>query len=797
MLVFLLKSTACLVIFLAFYKLVLEKESIHQFKRFFLLGALITSFLIPAVVFTEYVEVVQQTTQTISPITGQISDTVTGQVVTEEPYFDWEIGLWMVYVLGVIGFGVRFLRNLVQITLRIHKNPKFKENFITRVLLRQSFPPHTFFNYIFLNQKQFEEKHIPQEVLLHEETHAKQRHSLDILLIELAQVILWFNPIIYLFKSSIKLNHEFLADRAVINGSNDHSQYQNTILSYLSHGSFEQHQSTGIANAINYSSIKKRFTVMKTNTSKKSFVLRSLLVLPLTALLLFGFSETEEVPIVKNVSSETSIYPKSSHLNAVEGLSPRSIELAGLVVDSETLLPLENASILGTDGQILSKTDNRGYYTVALEVSDPGEIYFDFSVVKEGYSSIAQKEHWGNLQGNISSAMYFAMRQKKSSAKELSSLVTNPKNLDYETILTSYKQVKGDFEFHKKMDEAKKGNQNVFMQVEGQYYLVSDSWIKLNSKADLVLVDGKTILPAFKLNKTIKRNQITGMTPLEAGQGAGFAIYTVSAQKAIDFIKIYINNNGKLLFQGKMVPLEDLKETLSKVNEHLSYDQRKKMVRSVIQVEAKTPKDVIQKVDKILSEYGAATINIVGPEASTQSSASREEMKEYNTLAKKYNEMDRNHMYIQKQEVMRLKEIYGKMSKKQREDAEPFPNFPPPPPAPDAPEPPKNVSDTEYASNQIENIVATQDPYDVVGNTTNINNTLPAPPPPPEPKSPMEHIKEMAAKGATFMHNGKEISAKEAIKVLENNKNINIDSRGSDSGKPIVKLSTAPIVIEN
>ncbi|RIV73692.1 M56 family metallopeptidase [Flagellimonas aequoris] len=786
MLVFLLKSTACLAIFLAFYKLVLEKESIHQFKRFFLLAALIASFLIPAVVFTEYVEVAQQNTFTSTPIT-EISNAVTGQVAAEEPILDWEIGLWMVYVLGVIGFGFRFLRNLAQITLRIRKNPKFKENFITRVLLRQSLPPHTFFNYIFLNQRQFEEKHIPQEVLLHEETHAKQRHSLDILLIELAQVMLWFNPIIYLFKSSIKLNHEFLADRAVINGNDDHSQYQNTILSYLSHGSFEQHQSTGIANAINYSSIKKRFTVMKTNTSRKSFVLRSLLVLPLTALLLFGFSETEIVPMVKNASSETSIYPKSSHLNTVEGLSPRSIELAGLVIDSETLLPLENATILGTDGQILSKTDNRGYYTVELEVSNPGEIYFDFSVAKEGYNSIAQKEHWGDLQGNISSAMYFAMRQKKSSAKELSSLVTNPKNLDYETILTSYNRVKEDFEFHKKMDEAKRGNQNVFMQVEGQYYLVGDSWIKLNSKDDLVMVDGKTILPAFKLNKTIKRNQITGMTPLEAGQGADFAIYTVSAQKAIDFIEIFINNNGKLLFQGNIVPLEDLKQTLSKVNEHLSFDQRKKMVRSVIHVEAKTPKDVIQQVNKIFAEYGAATINIVGPETSLQSSASREEMKEYNTLAKKYNEMDRNHMYIQKQEVMRLKEIYGKMSKKQREDAEPFPNFPPPPPAPAAPEPPSNAPATEVTVHSPSGVVPVHEP----------TSTLPAPPPPPEPKSPMEHIKEMAAKGATFMHNGKEITAKEAIQVLENNKSINIDTRGSDSGKPIVKLSTSPIVIEN
>ncbi|WP_108424996.1 M56 family metallopeptidase [Flagellimonas amoyensis] len=629
MLVFLLKSTACLVIFLSFYKLVLEKESIHQFKRFFLLGALIASFLIPAVVFTEYVDVPEQIVLSASPIAGEIPSTATEQVVAEKSYFDWEIGLWLVYSIGVIGFGIRFLRNLTQIALRIRKNPKFKENFITRVLLRQSLPPHTFFNYIFLNQRQFEEKHIPQEVLLHEETHAKQRHSLDILFIEMAQVILWFNPIIYLFKSSIKLNHEFLADRAVINGNHDHSHYQNTILSYLSHGSFEQHQSTGIANAINYSSIKKRFTVMKTNTSRKSFVLRSLLVLPLTALLLFGFSEKRQI---------------------------------------EKWDPTEK--VLTLDGNA-SPSDLKTYHELAKK-----------------YNAIPIEQRIIPLED----------------LKELERI-------------------------YRKMDETQKENALPFPEC----------------------------------------------SPKEEGQ------------KTIEFIEIFINNNGKLVFQSNIVPLEDLKEMLSKVNEHLSFDQRKKVVRSVIQVEAQTPKNVIQQVDKILTEYGSATINIVGPETSMQSSATRGEMKEYNALAKKYNAMDRNHMVIKKQEVNRLKEIYGKMSKKQQEDAEPFPNFPPPPPAPDAPEPVQHAPATEAAIPSPPGVMPAQEP----------NSALPAPPPPPEPKSPLEHIKEMAGKGATFMHNGKEITAKEAIRVLENNKRINVDSRGSDSGKPIVKLSTEPIVIEN
>lgn len=707
MLPFLLKSTACLAIFLAFYKLVLENESMHHFKRFYLMGVLLAALIIPNIVFVEYVEVSQNTS---------VMQTVTNfndspQPMFEETDTEWSLILWSIYTLGVVIFALRFFKNLGEIGYRIRKNPKLKDQSITRVLMAQQIPPHTFFRYVFLNKRQYEQHNIPEEVMLHEETHAKQRHSLDVLLIELAQVIFWFNPLIYVLKSSIKLNHEFLADQEVVNQSSDHTQYQNTLLSYLSHDCFETYQSSGIANAINYSSIKKRFTVMKTNTSKTSFMLRSFLLLPLTAMLLFGFSSTNKISVAK----EPTVYPSMDEMPGTKDLISRSIELAGIIVDSETLLPIENASIMKSDGQILTKTDNNGYYHVEFEILTSGEIYFDLSVIKKGYNPILQKEHWGNLQGKIGSAMYFALQQTKSNADELSTLVANTKNLDYGTILKSYNKVEADFIFRKKLKKAKKGNQNVFIQLDGGYFLVNDSWIRLKSKNDLVIIDDKTILPAFKLNEVIKRNQVTGMTPLEAGSKADYAIYT-------------------------------LKSTVS-----ISQNQQK--------------------------------------------SASREEMKEYNALAKKYNAMDSNHMIIKKKEVMRLKLIYGKMSEKQRADAEPFPDFPAPPPAPKAPKPPKNVSDTKYASNQIKKVIATQDPYDVVGG--NLTIKAPINPVPPAPLKPIEHIKEMASKGASFMFNGKEISAKKAIEVIQKNDKINIDSRNSRDKKPVVKLSVDPIEIEN
>ena len=163
----------------------------------------------------------------------------------------------------------RQLYNIAKLWIRVRHNTQIKFNSLVKVLLKEELPPHTFLRYIFLNKQKFESKSIPAAVLLHEETHAKEWHSLDVLFIELLQVLFWFNPLIYVFKRSIKLNHEFLADSAVIKGHENQLHYQNTLLSYLSNDNSHKHQSVGIANAINYSSIKKRIIIMKKQTSKR------------------------------------------------------------------------------------------------------------------------------------------------------------------------------------------------------------------------------------------------------------------------------------------------------------------------------------------------------------------------------------------------------------------------------------------------------------------------------------------------------------------------------------------------
>ena len=206
---YILKSAACMAILLLFYKLVLERENMHVFKRYFLLCAILVSFIIPSIVFVEYIEpsisseITQTSPNTIIP--SQISN-----LSSDMEVINWSRLLWTIYFMGLLGFGFRFAKHLYQILRRIKVNPKLKAQFSTKVLLKEKLPPHTFLSYIFLNKNKFESNAIPKAVLIHEEIHAQQFHSLDVLLIELLQVIFWFNPLVYLFKKSIKLNHEFL-----------------------------------------------------------------------------------------------------------------------------------------------------------------------------------------------------------------------------------------------------------------------------------------------------------------------------------------------------------------------------------------------------------------------------------------------------------------------------------------------------------------------------------------------------------------------------------------------------------
>lgn len=320
MLIYVLKFSCCLTIFLAFYRLFLEKESLHHFKRYYLLATLLLALVIPVITFTNYVEPLRITTTLINVTSSGGLEVPSGaRWIYVNPVNHWPTVLYSIYFLGLLLFASKFIRNLVVVILKIRNNPRLKGEGLIKVLVWEDVIPHTFLNYVFFNRRKFQKKEIPQEVLWHEEVHVKQLHSLDVLLIELVQIVFWFNPLIRLTKNYIKLNHEFLADQGVLRKGVNPGFYQQIVLAFAINK-----LPSDLVNAFQFSFIKKRFTIMKTKTTKRAMILRYLLLLPLVSLTLFSFS-----------SRNTEVLPSSQEENEL------LLEEITLTVQDEALTTLE------------------------------------------------------------------------------------------------------------------------------------------------------------------------------------------------------------------------------------------------------------------------------------------------------------------------------------------------------------------------------------------------------------------------------------------------------------------------
>ncbi|SFQ11673.1 M56 family metallopeptidase [Flavobacterium akiainvivens] len=285
MIMFLIKSAIALVLFLGIYHLLLQRESMHRFNRFYLLGSVVISLLLPLINIPIYVEA-----ETIAPAVITVSEVLAPVMPTPEESINyWPYILWCIYGLVTLLFIIRFALNVRRFYTVKKNNEKLGYKGATIVLLEEAVPPHTFMATIFTNRKDYENRHTEPELFTHELAHVNQRHTLDILFIELLKTIMWFNPLLYLYKRAIQLNHEFLADAATLSQHHNVTNYQSLLL-----GKAQPQLQFALASSINFSITKKRFIMMTKTTPKTKASLLKLAALPVLAGLVYTLS-TETV----------------------------------------------------------------------------------------------------------------------------------------------------------------------------------------------------------------------------------------------------------------------------------------------------------------------------------------------------------------------------------------------------------------------------------------------------------------------------------------------------------------------
>ncbi len=273
---FLIKSTITLLVLLAVYYLFLEKEKIHVFNRFYLLFSLVFSMVLPFIT----IEVIQEIEQpTVIP--GNIQILQGSAVILEETNY-LAIGLWSLYAAVSLVLAVRFFSNIIKISSKMKSNTPIDYKNAKLILVSEKTVPHTFLNTIFINETEYNNREIEAELYTHELTHVTQKHTLDILFIELLKTVFWFNPILAFYKKAIQLNHEFLADEKVVNSYNNVPFYQSLLLSKAN-----ENQTFYLASNLNYLITKKRLLMMTKTTSKTEALLKKAMLMPIVATLLF------------------------------------------------------------------------------------------------------------------------------------------------------------------------------------------------------------------------------------------------------------------------------------------------------------------------------------------------------------------------------------------------------------------------------------------------------------------------------------------------------------------------------
>jgi len=216
MIAYVIQSSIGLAISYLLYRLFLKNEKTFTFNRYYLLGAIIFSLLIPTLKI--------QTSTTI-PVVSQINALSVGTPVTNSietvtvERFSNSINIFpqlllYLYLLFTSILVIRFIRNLLRIKQHTKKHGT-KINGQYLVMLKEHTNPFSFFNYIFVNNADFSSGKISTSLINHEQAHGNQFHSIDIILVELVICFYWFNPFIWFIKNAITENHEYLADRSV------------------------------------------------------------------------------------------------------------------------------------------------------------------------------------------------------------------------------------------------------------------------------------------------------------------------------------------------------------------------------------------------------------------------------------------------------------------------------------------------------------------------------------------------------------------------------------------------------
>jgi bla regulator protein BlaR1 len=293
------------VLFLAIYDLFLSKETFFTKNRWYLLCTPILSFLLPLVKIPSFQKVVPQEFIVYLPEIIMSPQ----KVIQEMAWYQSVNYLHILFGIGVVIFSLLFTVKILQIAKLKRSYKRVKKDGYTLVLIPKQTKAFSFFSYIFLGEE------IPaaqmEQIIAHELVHSKQKHSFDLLFFEFFKIVMWFNPMIFIYQKRITLVHEYISD-AVATKASPQENYINQLLSNF----FQVENIAFINQFYKQSLIKKRIIMIKKKQSNKMNQWKYLVLIPVLLSMLFytSCSEHSSTEIKANKELQTRYFELNDKL---------------------------------------------------------------------------------------------------------------------------------------------------------------------------------------------------------------------------------------------------------------------------------------------------------------------------------------------------------------------------------------------------------------------------------------------------------------------------------------------------
>ncbi|MFY0629925.1 MAG: energy transducer TonB [Flavobacteriaceae bacterium] len=342
-------------LFLAVYDFFLAKETFFTKNRWYLLVTAIGSFLIPFINLPTFQQAIPKEISIVLP-----EIVLSPQSVIEQTsvYQSFDYGI-LVFWIGLTFFSLIFGYKLYRIIHLIVKNSRERKESYYLITLPNSKKAFSFFNYVFLGANVDEQE--KDKIISHELIHCKQKHSIDLLVFESLKIVMWFNPLVYIYQKRISTVHEYISDDIVVK-STEKKQYINKLVSQL----FDVEYISFVNQFYKSSLVKKRIKMIMREKSKQIKQVKYLLLIPVLASMLFYVSCSENSLLQDDVvaqKQETTFYglpkfnyegrAKESYLDIYFGIKKPQI---GKRISEDELLTKERLEYEEFKGRFVKPT---------------------------------------------------------------------------------------------------------------------------------------------------------------------------------------------------------------------------------------------------------------------------------------------------------------------------------------------------------------------------------------------------------------------------------------------------------